>query len=140
MKRHWQKAFLAALEETGSVTRAAEAAGINRCSAYDHKRSDQEFATAWEQALDVAADTLEDEARRRAYEGTDEPVFQKGEKVGTIKRYSDVLLIFLLKGIRPQKWRESRATIPPAELNKMIELELKRISKTRADEESAPLM
>lgn len=63
--------------------------------------------------VDVSADALEDEARKRAFNG------------------SDVLLMFLLKGIRPQKWRESRATIPPAELNKMIEIELARITKQR---------
>lgn len=53
-------------------------------------------------------DALEDEIRKRAFAG------------------SDVLLMFMLKGIRPQKWRESRATIPPAELNKLIEVELAR--------------
>jgi len=37
--------------------------------------------------------------------------------------------MFMLKGLRPQKWRESRATIPPAELNKMIETELQLIAK-----------
>jgi hypothetical protein len=121
MKRHWQKAFLAALENTGSVTTAAEAAGIKRWNAYDAKRGDQEFAAAWEQALDVSADTLEDEARKRAFDG------------------SDVLLMFLLKGLRPQKWRESRATIPPAELNKMIETELQRIAKQKQAEDSAPV-
>jgi len=66
---------------------------------------------------------LEDEVRRGPYEGVEEPVLHKGEKVEVGKKYSDVLLIFLLKGIRPQKFRESRATIPPAELNKIIEAE-----------------
>jgi hypothetical protein len=137
MKRHWEKAFLAALEETGSVTEAAKAVGMGRSNVYQYKRNDQEFAAKWEQSLDVAADVLEDEARRRAFEGVEEPVFQKGEKVGTIRRYSDTLLMFLLKGIRPQKWRESRATLPPAELNKMIETELQRISKQKEMENSA---
>lgn len=110
MKRHWQKAFLAALEQTGSVTASAAAAHMGRSMVYKHKRNDPEFSRQWDEALDQAADTLEDEARRRAFAG------------------SDVLLMFLLKGIRPQKWRESRATIPPAELNKMIEAELKRLA------------
>ncbi len=51
-----------------------------------------------------------------------------------MKKYSDTLLMFLLKGIRPQKWRESRATIPPAELNKMIEAEFQRQSKQKEAE------
>ena len=118
MKRHWQRAFLAALEQTGSVTESAPAAKIGRITAYDTRRADPAFAALWDQALDIAADTLEDEARKRAFAG------------------SDVLLMFLLKGIRPQKWRESRATIPPGELNKMIEVELLRIAKQTDTEES----
>jgi len=113
MKRIWQKAFLAALENTGSVTRAAEAAKIGRWNVYDAKRNDPQFAALWEQALDQGADALEDEARRRAFDG------------------SDVLIMFLLKGLRPHKFRESRATIPPAELNKLIEAEFQRQAKQK---------
>ncbi len=47
--------------------------------------------------------------------------------------------MFLLKGIRPQRWRESRATIPPAELNKMIEAELQRIAKQKEAETLEPV-
>jgi hypothetical protein len=119
MRRHWQRAFLAALEQTGSVTESAAAAKIGRITAYDTRRADPAFAALWDQALDHAADLLEDEARKRAFNG------------------SDVLLMFLLKGIRPQKWRESRATIPPAELNKMIEAELARIAKAKDAADSA---
>jgi AcrR family transcriptional regulator len=139
MRKLWQKGFLAALEETGSVTEAAKAANMGRSNVYQYRRSDETFAALWDQALDVAADVLEDEARRRAYEGVNEPVFHKGEKVGTVRKYSDTLLMFLLKGIRPQKWRESRATIPPAELNKMIETELHRIAKQKEVEALEPV-
>ena len=51
----------------------------------------------------------------------------------------DVLLMFLLKGIRPQKWRESRSNIPPAELNKMIETELARIAQQKQVEANQPI-
>jgi len=116
MKRHWQKAFLACLEQTGSVTAAAQAAKMGRSMVYQHKRSDPEFARQWEEALETGADLLADEARRRAFAG------------------SDVLLMFLLKGLVPQRWRESRATLPPAELNRMIEVELARIAKQKEAE------
>jgi len=71
MKRHWQRAFLAALEQTGSVTESAAAAKIGRITAYDTRRADPAFAALWDQALDVAANTLEDEARKRAFAGSD---------------------------------------------------------------------
>jgi hypothetical protein len=44
--------------------------------------------------------------------------------------------MFLLKGARPERFRESRASIPPAELNRLIETELERISKTKEKEVS----
>ena len=47
---------------------------------------------------------IEAEARRRAVDGVDEPVYYQGKEVGTVRRYSDVLLIFLLKGLRPQRF------------------------------------
>jgi hypothetical protein len=49
---------------------------------------------------------LEDEAVRRAYEGVEKPVCQMGKEVGVIREYSDTMLIFLLKGLRPAKYRE----------------------------------
>ena len=44
-----------------------------------------------------AAESLENEARRRAIEGVVDDVWYQGEKVGKQRRFSDVLLIFLLK-------------------------------------------
>jgi hypothetical protein len=52
------------------------------------------------------ADQLEQEARRRAHDGVRKPVYQGGKRVGYIQEYSDTLLIFLLKGLRPEKYRE----------------------------------
>jgi hypothetical protein len=51
-------------------------------------------------------DQLEEEARRRAVDGVLKPVFQRGRQVGRIREYSDVLLVTLLKGKRPDTYRE----------------------------------
>ena len=98
--------FLAALAGTGNVTVACEKAGICRRAAYQWRSDQASFRTAWDDALESAADLLEEEARRRAADGWEENVYKNGELVGTIRHYSDVLLIFLLKGIRPYKYRE----------------------------------
>jgi hypothetical protein len=37
----------------------------------------------------------------RAVEGVERPVFQRGQQVGTIREYSDRLLMFMLKARRP---------------------------------------
>lgn len=44
---------------------------------------------------------------RRAREGVDEPVFYQGDECGSVRKYSDTLAIFLLKGAMPEKYREN---------------------------------
>lgn len=99
--------FLEALASGFSVTGAAEQAGIHRGTPYDWRNADPEFAKAWQIALDAGTDRLEDEAWRRAVEGSERPVFQMGAQVGKTREYSDLLLIFLLKGRRPEKYRDN---------------------------------
>lgn len=79
MHPHWAKPFLTALAATGIVARAARAAGIESGAAYKLRQSDADFAAAWDEALEDAADTLEAEARRRAVEGVAEPVVYQGQ-------------------------------------------------------------
>jgi len=90
--------FLEALASTANVTEACEITGVGRSAAYDWRREDDEFRAAWDASLDVGVGVLEDEAVRRAVKGVDKPVYQGGQMVGTVREYSDTLLIFLLKG------------------------------------------
>jgi hypothetical protein len=104
--RNWQPAFLAALRETGQVTRSCELADISRNTVYTHRREDGEFARLWDLALEDAAGTLEDEAWRRARDGINKPIVYQGMVMGTQKEYSDTLLMFMLKGIKPDKYAD----------------------------------
>lgn len=102
-----QRAFLTAFRECGNVRAACEAAGIARSSHYRWLNSDQAYQDAFEIATDDAVDLLEAEARRRAIEGWDEPVgWYKGEAGGVVRRYDSTLLIFLLKGMRPERYAD----------------------------------
>ncbi len=98
--------FLAMLAEGGSVAAAAKQAKIGRRTAYEWRAADPEFATAWDEAIEVGTDALEDEAVRRARDGVDEPVYYQGEKCGVVRRYSDTLLIFMLKARRRDKFAD----------------------------------
>jgi hypothetical protein len=104
--RSWKPAFLKNLATSANVSVACQRAGVSRSTAYRVRATDDEFAEAWEDAIDEAVDALEGEAHRRAVEGTLEPVYQGGKQVGEIRKYSDTLLIFLLKAHRPEKFRE----------------------------------
>jgi hypothetical protein len=99
--------FLAAYGKLGNVALAAEIAKIDRRTHYDWLKNDPAYAEAFRGAVEQAGDLLEAEARRRAVEGTERPIYQGGKRVGTVREYSDALLIFLLKGTRPQKFREN---------------------------------
>ena len=103
----WKPAFLTSLATTGNVTSSAAAAGITRACAYQARKEDEAFAERWDEASEEASDALEAEARRRAMQGTEKPVFYQGEQCGTIREFSDTLLIVLLKANRPQKFREN---------------------------------
>ncbi|MFN3543736.1 MAG: hypothetical protein ACK4UX_02680 [Thiobacillus sp.] len=102
-----ERAFLAALAETCSVSRACESAGIGRATVYEWRAADPDFAASWEKAKRIGAEALEDECVRRAREGVDEPVFYQGDECGSVRKYSDTLAIFLLKGAMPEKYREN---------------------------------
>jgi hypothetical protein len=106
-KPRWYKAFLSALRDGGNVRQACDACDISRTAAYDAYKRDPEFASLWDEAMDDATDSLEREARRRAERGVDEPVFYQGETVGTVRKYSDTLLIFLLKAHKPERFRDT---------------------------------
>lgn len=106
-KRNWRAEFLQALAETCCVKAACEAVGIGRSTAYNAKQSDDDFAGEWGEAVEAGIETLELEARRRAKDGVDKPVYQGGVLVGEIRQYSDVLLMFLLKAHKPEKYRDN---------------------------------
>lgn len=98
--------FLREFAECGNVLRSAKAVKVGRRTVYDWLQVDEEFKALYGQAHEDALDELEEEARRRAVDGVLEPVYQGGKKVGSIRKYSDTLLITLLKGKRPETFRE----------------------------------
>lgn len=75
-------------------------------TAYEWRDEDPAFAAAWERAKAIGMDALEDEATRRAFEGFDRPIVHQGVITATMREYSDTLAIFLLKGGKPEKYRE----------------------------------
>lgn len=68
------------------------------------RKNDPKFDQDVRDAMDQGYDLIEEEARRRAVDGTLEPVFYRGEEIGEVRRYSDQLLITLLKGYRPKRF------------------------------------
>lgn len=101
-----QKKFLAAFAKLGVITGATEIANVARTDHYRWMKDDPDYPAKFEASYEQAVDSLEQEAIRRARDGWIEPVFQGGKKVGEIRKRSDVLLIFMLKGSKPEKHRD----------------------------------
>src|SRR4051794_22490885 len=80
--------FLSLLGETANVVRSCEGANLPRRTAYDWRREDPEFADAWDGAVELGTNALEDEAIRRAHEGVLRPVYQGKELVGHVREFS----------------------------------------------------
>lgn len=100
-----QVAFLMAYADCGVVKTAADIARVPR-STHQIWLKDPRYQEAFALAQEMAGDILEQEAIRRAAKGVEEPVFYRGEVVGSVRKFSDALLTFLLKGNRPEKFRE----------------------------------
>ena len=107
-----RKKFIKHLGRTGNVAASVKMVGLGRSRAFELKKEDSAFGQAWQEAIDTFVDRCEEELRRRAVEGYKETVFYGGKKVGEITKYSDVLLMFYLKSLRPQKYREHALNLP----------------------------
>jgi hypothetical protein len=101
-----RRKFLALLSGYGNVSKAAVEAGLCRTALYDYRAKHPAFDAAWKRAEELGARALEDEAKRRAFEGCDRPVYYQGVQCGAVREYSDTLLIVLLKAHFPDKYAE----------------------------------
>jgi len=123
----WKPVFLAALRNMPVIRHACDAAGVDRTTAWRAREKDEEFAAAWEGAMEAGIDRAEQAAYSRAVDGWSEPVIDKGRLAWayqrtvdaegketyspvldangqpvplTVKKHSDSLLQFVLKGRR----------------------------------------
>ena len=116
-----KRSFIAAFRDTVSVTASCKAAKVLRETVMRWRKDDAFFRGLWEEIQEEAAQTLEDEAIRRAHAGVKRPLFYRGKPMYTGRgknrrpihevEYSDQLLITLLKRYRPHLYREHTETV-----------------------------
>lgn len=99
--------FLDYLIECGNVHDAARQAELTTKQIRKFRRNNPTAEKAFQEALDMGTDAIEAELHRRAVAGIMEPVFYKGRRVNTVRKKSDVLLMFLLKSRRPHLYRDN---------------------------------
>lgn len=91
--------------DVGTIREACRQANIGRRTHYDWLE-DPAYRAAFEDAKEDAVDGLVEECRRRARDGVEEPIFYLGQQVGAVRKYSDPMLMFLVRGWRPEQYRE----------------------------------
>jgi len=101
-----QRAFIEALADTGSVKGACRRVNRSEVGAYLLRRHPEakEFRKAWQAALDLGVQKIEDVAMDRALNGVEVPVYSYGKLVGTRRIYNDRLLMFMLRNRAPKRF------------------------------------
>ena len=111
----WEKLFLKGLSRCGMIGRAADYARVDRGHVARCRRECSEFDELCKGAEKAFQELAEREADRRGIKGLKRKKFYKGEPVidpetrkqYVEREYSDSLLMFRLKAIDPEKYRES---------------------------------
>jgi hypothetical protein len=100
-----KKKFIECLAMNGNVLDSAMAVGYTSTTQlHALRRDDEEFAEAWEDAVQRFVYAMEAEADRRGMHGVYKDVWYKGEVVGQEMVYSDSLLMFRLKALKPDMY------------------------------------
>ena len=128
-----QRAFIAALEECGSVARSARAVGMSPRSAYHLLEAEgaDSFAEAWDQAIARGFERVRGDAMLRALHGSWVPVVRRGRVVRMEFRHNDKLAIGVLSG------RDGRAIAERREQavsRRKYRLQLKEFDRKREEE------
>ena len=117
-----KKRFVETLATQGTVSHAAQAAGVSRNTVYRWRIEDREFASLWDEAHDKAVDAVESSLYQKALGG------------------DTICMIFYLKAHRPQD--RDKLNIDVKQLDREIEerlAELRSISPIDAQKPSSLL-
>lgn len=114
-----RRAFLRTFAVRGIIGEGCKVAGVSRSTVQGWRETSEWFEELYQAALEEAADRIEAEAIRRAVDGYDEPVIYQGmitevqdaetgeRRALTVRKYSDTLMQMVLKGARPEKYRDN---------------------------------
>lgn len=105
-----KRLFLQALAQgPPRLGRAIRAAGVCSKTVWNWRygpQADAKFLTAYDLAYKLAIERAEGEMWRRGIEGYETPVYHQGQLVGTEREYDTTAAIFMLKGAKPETYRE----------------------------------
>ena len=105
------KKLLAAYAESCNIVAACKKAKVGRSTHYRWLEQYPQYAAVFEKAKRSGSEYLESVAVKRASRGYLEPVLYQGQIATHVRRYSDGLMMFLLRGMMPEKYGVQRQEI-----------------------------
>jgi hypothetical protein len=139
----WRKIYLEALSNNcGQKTAAAKSAGVTVRTVQRLRASDPRFEQRESEALLMAMDVAEDEARRRAVDGV-ERIRRHTAKNGAVyehieRKYSDRILLRLLERLETGSWRQKQQVEHSSGLTLKTRSERKAALEQAREAEQAP--
>ena len=106
---HKQRAFIAHLAASGSVTMAARATGHDASPWYQLRRAAgaEQFAAAWDRAIEAGARRVLDLLTEHAIHGTPETISQNGEVILERRRYNHRAMQWIVAHRFPDQFGEA---------------------------------
>lgn len=106
---HKQRAFIAHLAASGSVTMAARATGHTASPWYQLRRAPgaEQFATAWDRAIEAGARRVLDLLTEHAIHGTPETISQNGQVILERRRYNHRAMQWIVAHRFPDQFGEA---------------------------------
>jgi hypothetical protein len=108
-----QRAFCISLSRYGTITHACIEARVSYDDVFAWREKNVDFKRAWDQSMEISVDVLEIAAKQRALHGVQRPMVSGGKivlgidgKPIMLTDYSDRLMELILKGRRPDVFRE----------------------------------
>ena len=101
-----KRTFLLAYARLASLRQAGDEAECHHTDHYYWMETDPVYAELFPLAKAMSADSVEDEITRRGMGWEEERYTDDGMKY-TIQKYSDLLLIFRMKALKPQEYRDN---------------------------------
>ena len=106
LNKERKKKYLQSYARCGNLSKCARITGISLSMHYYWMNSDPQYKEAFAIARGIYDDSLEEILDDRVKHGTERDVWYRGEKVGKTRTHSENLLMFALKGAKPQKYRD----------------------------------
>lgn len=123
----WARTVLDVYRKTGKLSKAyASVMGLKRSDVAQLMLTNAEFAEEWSDIKEEQVEQLKEAMMERAIKGVKEPVFYKGEEVAKVRKPSDTLAMFMLKGLDSETFGDKRSI---SVTNRHIRVDVRRFDE-----------